>query len=507
MAKISRLDFSREKQILINLILNSKYCAAIIPVLNREYFRSEYAKTVAKWVSDYYTEYRVAPKEHIEEIYHDHAKVLDDPTYEHIGLLLQHLSDVSDSNVHNVEYLIDVADDFFKERHLELQKTAMEAALSDGNLLEAERITQNKYESVKEHSRDFIRFDDAEFVRKCVRGMVQKLDDTEAFFRFFGRLGDFIGPLERQWLVAFMAPAKRGKTTYMLDAVISSIYQRKNTVVLSLEMPEKQLMSRYYLAITGLYPEVPEYERMVPLMDCLHNQTGECDLSERCGNGTVMIDGKLIDYYEAEDWLRCEACRGTKKFMPAAWKEPQIKPYISEGDYLKRASSFNRHFGKYGRIIHAPSKSVTVADLREMVASLRERENFVADVIVLDYADLVKPAIGSGIKRHDLDDIWEELRAWEQEEHILLITASQTNRVSADAKYIKDTHVAEDYSKIAKLDVGIGLCQTDAMKEVGMMNINIVAHRHKGYVQSNVCTVLQDMELQQSSLDSEFVSF
>jgi len=152
-----------------------------------------------------------------------------------------------------------------------------------------------------------------------------------------------------------------------------------------------------------------------------------------------------------------------------------------------------------------PSKSVTVADIRTEVRRLRDSENFIADVIVLDYADLIKPDASTGVKRHDLDDIWEQLRAWGQEEHVLLISASQTNRLSAEVLFIRDIHVAEDYSKIAKLDVAIGLCQSDEMKEQGLMNINKVAHRHIEYVQSHVCAVLQEMRHQQSTLDSEFV--
>ena len=153
-----------------------------------------------------------------------------------------------------------------------------------------------------------------------------------------------------------------------------------------------------------------------------------------------------------------------------------------------------------------PSKSVTVSDIQNEVRVLKDNENFIPDVIVIDYADLIKPDVANGTKRHELDEIWEQLRAWGQREHVLIISASQTNRVSANVEYIKDVHVAEDYSKIAKLDIAIGLCQTDEMKELGIMNINKVAHRHKEYIQSHVCTVLQEMSHQQSTLDSEFIA-
>ena len=105
--------------------------------------------------------------------------------------------------------------------------------------------------------------------------------------------------------------------------------------------------------------------------------------------------------------------------------------------------------GKHCRAIHIPSKTATVSDLQTEVELLRQRENFIPDVIIIDYADLIKPD-SHDAKRHQLDDIWEELRAWGQTDSALIITASQTNRLSADAQYMKATHVAEDWSKAAK---------------------------------------------------------
>jgi len=59
----------------------------------------------------------------------------------------------------------------------------------------------------------------------------------------------------------------------MLDAAIDSVYQKLNTVIISLEMPKKQLMQRYMVAITGALPEMEEYTVMTPIMDCRLNQT------------------------------------------------------------------------------------------------------------------------------------------------------------------------------------------------------------------------------------------
>jgi hypothetical protein len=135
---------------------------------------------------------------------------------------------------------------------------------------------------------------------------------------------------------------------------------------------------------------------------------------------------------------------------------------------------------------------------------LEQSENFIADVVVLDYGDLVRPKKGTGTKRFDLDEIWEDYRNIQQRRKLLFVTASQTNRGSADAKFIRATDVAEDYSKIAKLDLGIGLCQIDTMKAQGMINLNKIAFRHGEFVESHTCTVLQELSYMQSNIDSEY---
>jgi len=503
--KRTRLNFNREKQVLVNLILNTEYCEKVLPIIQKEFFQSRYAGALIRWVKDYYEKYLIAPREQIIEIFEERSKNLEDDEYTQIEGLLEHLSNVADTEVHNITYLIDVANNLFKEKHLELQNKAVEGFLKKGELVKAEEVMQKQYQGIEGNKRKFIAFNDEDFIYLCVRDMIEQQDLDTAFFRFSGRLGEFIGPVNSGWFIAFLAPAKRGKTTYMLDSAIDSINQKLNTAIISLEMPEKQLMQRYILAITGAKPEFGSYVVNIPIMDCRQNQDGSCEKAERVGSETIINDEGKYTFQDMPNWTVCTACRGGHDFIPAAWKVPIDKDNVSEGDYLKKVAKFNKYFGKFGRIIHMPSKSVTVEDIRAEIAQLIITENFIPDTIVLDYADLVKPSVRTGQKRHDLDEIWEELRAWGQEDNALIISASQTNRVSADVEYIKDTHVAEDYSKIAKLDIAIGLCQNDIMKEDGMININVVAHRHNDYIQSHFCTVLQAMDIHQSSLDSEFV--
>lgn len=505
MTKVVRLDFNREKQVLVNLIVDTTYCKEVLKYAKEEYFKSQHASKLLQWVKAYFDSYGVAPKHQILDIFEQEKAGIDNDVNEQISNVLQCLDSTELTDNHNTQYLVDNAIDLFREKHLAMQIETARDSLSSGSVLGAETALAEAFE-FRDMTSKWVKFEDEEYIRQVVRQMVVKQDLETAFFKFDGRLGEFIGPIERGWFIAFLAPAKKGKTTYLMETIIAAIRQKRNVIFLSLEMPVNQLYARYLLSTVGQKPEVAEYDIDVPVMDCLYNQHGTCKKDDiRVGIGQLVDEEGNIQAYSADlNWDVCTECRGTSDFEPYAWKAPVRKEYIDEGTYVKRAVQFSQLFGKYCRAIHIPSKTATVQELKQEVQYIVDSENFIPDLIVIDYADLIKPEKGSGVKRHDLDDVWEGIRAWGQEDNVLMVSASQTNRTSATAAYMMDTHVAEDYSKIAKLDIAIGLCQNDVMKVLGMMNLNKVAHRHNEYVQSHTCTVLQELSHQQAVLDSEF---
>ena len=500
--QINRLDYNREKQILVNLILNNEYCRRVLPALEDEYFRSKSAGTILGWIRSYYDSFKTAPKHHIKDIFETEAQGLGQDECDQIESVLTHIDQVADTENQNVDYLVDAAYKYCKSRLLELQVAAAQKHLSEGNFDLAEEALSKRFE-INIKTETAVSWSDTTLIKDTIEYMVRKEDPDTAFFRFPGRMGEFFGTLERAWFVAFIAPSKRGKTIYMAETIIAAIQQRKNIVFFSLEMPTKQVFARVLKCVVGNRPGEEDYVVENPIFDCEKNQDGTCDKPNRKGFGSLLIDGEKLTYDESPGWEVCTECRGTPDFYPISWKIPAKKEKLNEAAYFKKANAFMRLYGKHCRTIFYPSKTATVSDMLNDLHALEHNENFIADIIVIDYADLIKPPRG-GEKRHTLDDIWEELRSLEQSKNVLLVTASQTNRGAVDAKYIREQDIAEDYTKIAKLDLGIGLCQTEEMKDQGLMNLNKVVYRHGEFIQSHTCTVLQELSNMQAILDSEF---
>jgi len=499
-----KVSFDEDKFVLLNLILSTPLCREVIHQTDEMYFKSKGVKVVLGWIKTHYKKYKECLGTKINDYYELETDSLDPSVKEQIQNILEHLSSIESSELHNIEYLKNRAYSLYRKKFYENQLAAANVYMENGELDKAEQALSKRFQ----HS-DVVtqakRLDDPDLISRSME-LLFRDEDKDPFFKFEGRLGEFIGELEGGWLVSFVAPPKTGKTVMLVESLVSAIMQKKNTIFFSFEMPLHQIHARFLRRITGLAdPGGGTYE--VPVFDCAKNQDASCILPCRVGYGDLTDNSgstpRIMPYSDTIDWTVCDVCRGTKEFVPASWKVKVKKDPTTESEFRKNIDSYLRLYAKYCRSVFFPSRSASIEDLQGEINALIERENFIPDVIIIDYADLMRHLSGKD-KRLQLDDIWESLRALGQSMLVLVITASQTSKAAVDSIYIKSTDIAEDFSKIAKLDLGIGLAQTEAMKDANVLNSNIIAYRHGGFLISKVCAILQDPAAMQGHLDSEY---
>ncbi len=93
-----------------------------------------------------------------------------------------------------------------------------------------------------------------------------------------------------------------------------------------------------------------------------------------------------------------------------------------------------------------PTKSASTQTIKNHIEKLKQRD-IKPDMILVDYGDLLKPVTVTREKRHDLESIYEELRAIAQENKCPVWTASQTNRSGLNAEVVTLEAISEAYSK------------------------------------------------------------
>ena len=107
-------------------------------------------------------------------------------------------------------------------------------------------------------------------------------------------------------------------------------------------------------------------------------------------------------------------------------------------------------------IKYYPTKACTVNTLS---AHLKKVTTFgeKVDMVLVDYADIMKDVSKAQEMRHALGNIYEDLRGMAGELQVPVWTASQANRSALDEDVIEASKVAESYSKVMTADFVMSL--------------------------------------------------
>jgi len=130
--------------------------------------------------------------------------------------------------------------------------------------------------------------------------------------------------------------------------------------------------------------------------------------------------------------------------------------------------------------VHANS-TINVAGISDILKRWESELDFVPDVIIIDYADILAPEDSRKEARHQVNDTWKALRRLSQERHCLVLTPTQANAQSYDVKTLRMKHFSEDKRKLAHVTALLGLNQTDPERKLGVMRLNWILVREKAF--------------------------
>tara|TARA_B100001113_G_scaffold284697_1_gene239936 strand:- start:88 stop:678 length:591 start_codon:yes stop_codon:yes gene_type:complete len=124
-----------------------------------------------------------------------------------------------------------------------------------------------------------------------------------------------------------------------------------------------------------------------------------------------------------------------------------------------------------------PTKSASVQTLKNHIEKLRKR-GIEPDMVLVDYADLLRPTRSSSEKRHELEETYEGLRGLAQTYEIPIWTASQTNRSGLNAEVITMEAISEAFNKCFVADFIFSLSRTVQDKQANKGRLFIAKNRN-----------------------------
>jgi replicative DNA helicase len=495
--KKRKVETSLEQQIAIGMVVSTKFLQEIHSVYDSSYFRNSYLKKVSEWCFDYYESYEQAPCAEIKNIFETEQSRLLEEESQAINNLLIKLSDQYEGGSINEEYLLDRALLYFKERELELMVGNVQVHLSRGEVQEAE-------EQVSKFRR----------VQKEASGWIKPLDDNEVgeffdrqdeeFFRFAGQLGEFMGPLDRGWLVGLAGGFKKGKTHLAREFGVMGMLSGLRVADFSLEMNKNQSKERFYRRLTASGDEEGRF--LYPVFDCLLNQLGRCMRPERT-NRIVLRNNEndLPDFDPNSPYKPCSACRHAHPdlYVPNIWYEELDRPGFEYHETSKRLAPFNRMYGHLLRMKIYPRFSANCSDIMRDLDILERTEGFLPDIIIVDYADILAPEDKREVGIDKEDKTWMALARLASERHALVVTPTQVTRDALDSYLLQEGHMSKWIGKLGHVDMMLTVNQSEEEKRRGLVRMGIIAHRHRDFDRAATVMLLQQLSLGQTNLDSQ----
>jgi len=500
-----------ERKIIIGLIVSTEYLQQIQNIWDPQYIVSSTAKRLAVWCWEYFNKYNKAPGKHIEDILYTKirkGKLAKDIAEEFEEDILPSLSKEYTNKSFNLTYLLEETKNYFDERHLIIHKDTIQNLLAAGNIQEAEQLAC-EFKPISGAVRE-----DLDLSSPIVLDRIDRAFATTSspLVYYPHQLGEFWNSqLTRGAFVALMGPEKRGKTFWLLDIALRGCRQGRNVAFFQAgDMSEDEQLIRICIYLTKKSNEAVYSGKMEePVRDCINNQLNDCTKDEReCNCGAfegwdfkrLRNDLTLKDlqdaYTEHPDYKPCTNC---KQYWKNHWGSVWMKPVNTGGPLtaIQAKRAINKFFLQNGRNFklstHA-NGTLSNKEIRAILANWEKQDNFVPDIIVIDYADLL---IGDSKDfRHLQNEIWKGLRRLSQEKgEPLVVTATQADAASYDQNRLKLKNFSEDKRKYGHVTALWGLNQDplDREKKLGLMRINELVVRKGAFSVLNEVTVLQNL--------------
>jgi hypothetical protein len=415
---------SLQESILAALLFDDKSGAAVAAQVTPALFDESYREVAEKALA-YRRKYSKAPGlTHLDDLF---GRLLQPGRAPRIRRLVFDLAELSEGI--NGPYIVASTQEYVREQ-------TIKAALVQANS-RFEQGGENLADDVEGILHTALRY------RTTTLDAGTFLNDTKRALKFFDRNEDGISfgipEFDRMGLVLapkkqtlLIAPKGTGKSWSCVHVGVESLRQQKRVLHITLEMPEEEVIPRYYQKIFAIASRRDEYEKAFLDFDRLGRLSG---------------------------WR-------TRKITPR-WS---LESAGARRELLRLLRPWGTRLGKLV-IKEFPSGQLTVSQLEGYMDYLEAEHKFVPGVLIVDYPDLMKQE--SKDLRTSIGRTFVDLRGIASKRNLALFTPTQGNRSTIGAKRTRSKDVSEDISKVFTADNVIVLQRTEAEERMGLARLAV----------------------------------
>ena len=463
--QIKKTKGNVERRILIGMVVDPVILGRISAKWERGLFKSKWANIVGDWCCAFYGKYGRPPMNEIESLYESWATDYKDTNViDLVGKFLGGLSDEYENlqEESNSDYILDIAGAHFNKVKIEKLIDVLQGDLEDGDGEKANnRLTT--YTNIEMGVGEGVHvLQDDEAIKEAFK------DKKDPLIVYPGALGKFFdGQLERDGFIAFMGPEKRGKSFWLMDVAYRAMLQRRRVAMFEVgDMSQNQVMRRLMTRVARR-----------PL-------------------GTKPVQYPINIERSAGDTIAMVNTKEKKWDVPLSWQAAKKACY----EVMKKKIR-SKH--PYFRLSCHPNSSLGVKGIESIIQSWT-RTDWVPDVIVIDYADILDMNYMGMEGRERINETWKQLRRLSQVYHCLVVTATQTDSASYKVGTMGKDNFSDDKRKLAHVTGMIGLNQSHEEKALGVMRLNWVGLREGEFSETRCVNVAGCLGIANPSIRSCF---
>ena len=348
------IENTNEKDFVASLIMSDKCCQILLDYVKPTYFDVDYSRVIVSWVSDYYKKFKIAPKKDVTSIYKSRCDEIQDEALK--DLVYNYLKNIAESeiNINNEDYLVDRGKDFIDYKALQEYTENLQACLDTRDMAKARKVQQDYNKITVAETNEVSLFDKSavDIIKNALK------QQEEILFTMPGEINNVFGNIHRNDFIMIMGGAKKGKSYLLQECGVQAAQQRLNVTLVELEMTREEEIQRLWKRWFGV-------------------------------KSGLVKPGK----YESCRFVECpdEKDKYKIEFVEIPVKETKEEDVGKLQEQLRTFTNYSSNF----RVIAYPAGTASVIDICDRVEELAAKENFVTDVLLIDYADITKP-IGGG---------------------------------------------------------------------------------------------------------------
>ena len=416
------LEGVTEDNVLTALVHDDVASAQIAMKLDHGLFSTRGYRQIAEKAIQYVQKYKRAPGMHCRDELEDKMRGTSAEAAFFVDTF-----EAMDKIKHEIhtQYILDKLDEFIEKRRviIAIQKAADAAHQGD-----IEKARKYMYEATVDKN-----FNHGIWLQKPEEGLrFMNAKEEEDFFP--SGVDDLdkrgVRP-HRKKMFLILAPSNKGKSWWLVEIGKQCAFLYKKSVLhVTLEMSEDDVAERYIQAMFAM-------------------ARGD------------DVDSIRTSFFEKDEFGRFVG------FEYGSTRSAQGLRSEMRSQVEKKLKAFQQ--SKPILIKEFPTSSLSIEQLESYLDMLEQQHNFVPDILILDYADLMD--IDPTSLRIDTGHMFRRLRGLMNKRNMALATATQGSRKAAESNTTRETHIAEDWSKVGTTDFLVTYSQTELEEKRGFARL------------------------------------